>query len=238
MVLLLSCFAGSGQNQRNDHHGGDQKDILAEDQKADGSGCYTGDGGNVVFVAEPLLYKDGDEQGCQNKFDAFVVDGDQRTGNRSQNGTGNPVDLIEQGNQKAVAMAGDAIRCTVLGDQGVGLVGQRENQIGLLLACSFIGIHHGDAVKQVAGIDGQGRQRSRQQTGPAGKETDSHILHGSGIDKEAHGCGPENTVSVLVQQDTEAEAEKQITGHNGDGIQKCGTDSFFLHRDPFLFELP
>ena len=188
--MLLSAFVHQGQQQGNDHHRGDQENILAEQGQTERGGYQADDGGSMVLGAEPLFHENGDEQGSQDKFDAFVVDGNQRACNGAQDGTCDPVDLVKQGHQKTITVAAEAFGGAVAGHQRVGLVGQSKNQVGFLLSGAFVGIHHGNSVKQVAGIDHQGGQGGSQQTGSTGQKTDGHVLHGACVNEQTHGCGP------------------------------------------------
>ena len=65
-------------------------------------------------------------------------------------------------------MAAEALRGLGTGHQGVGLIGEGENQVGLFLSGTLVGIHHGDAVKQMPGIDHERRQGCGQETCSAG----------------------------------------------------------------------
>ena len=115
---------------------------------------------------------------------------------------------------------------------------QGEDKVGLFSPGALVSIHHGNAVKQVPRVDHQGRQCCSQKSGTAGEKADSHILHRSGIDEQAHGSGPKHTVAVAVQQDAKAESEENISGHDRNGIQESGANGGFFHRDPFLRRLP
>ena len=229
MPGLLSGLAQGGQQNGDQNHGGNQENVLSKDQKAYHSGDNANDGGKVIFGTEPLLHKNRHKEGSQDKVDAFIVQGDQGTHQTAQHRSGHPVNLVEEGNQEAVAMTADAFRHLVLRNQRIGFVRKGENQVGLLPACTLVGIHHGDAVKQVAGIDHQGGQGCEQKTGTAGHQADSHILHGTGIDKPAHGQGPENTVSAFVQQNAKTEAQKQVSCHYRNRVQKRGANCLLFH---------
>ena len=224
-----------GQGHGDDDHGGDQEQIPSEQRQTECRGGYADDGGLVVIGAEPLLHENGDEQGSQGKVDALEVERQHRAGDTAYHGADDPVDLIEEGHQKAVAVAADTVGHLVLGDQGVGLVGEGEDHVGLFLAGALVGIYHRDAVKQMPGIDQQGGHSSGKKPGTAGKQTDGQILHGTGINEQTHSQRPENTVAALVQHDAKPEAKEQIPGHHRNRIQKRGPDSAFFHKDPSDF---
>ena len=225
-----SGFAQQHQQQGDDRHGGDQENVLSKHRQTQGGGSQAGDGGEVILRAEPLLHENGDEQGGEDEFDALIIDGDQRARQRTQHGARDPVNLVEQGNQEAVAVAGQAFRGLVPGNQGIGFVRQGKNKVGLFLAGALVGIHHGDTVEQVPGVDNEGGQGGGQQPGAAGQEAYRHVLHGTGVDKQAHGGRPEHAVAMLVQQDTKAEAQEDVARHHRHGIEKSGSHRVLFHR--------
>ena len=227
---LAQCRQGNGDN----HHRGNQKNIPAEKEKTGGGGNRTDDGGGVVVGAEPLLHKNGDEQGGEDEFDALVIDGDQRSCQGAKYRACHPVDLVEEGDQEAVAVVADPFGGLTPGNQGISFVRQGKNKVGLLLSGTLVGSHHGDAVKQVPGIDHQSGQRGGEKSRTAGEEADGHVLHGTGIDEQTHGSGPGDTVAALLQQDAESEAQEDVAGHHGNGVPESGTQGGFVQKNPFF----
>jgi len=136
--------------------------------------------------------------------------------------------MIKDRDPETVAVFADAFRNMNLGNQGVGFIRQTEDQIGFLSACIFVGIDHGDTVEQMPGVDNESRQSSGQQAGSGGQQRNSHILHGACINKQAHGGRPEYTKSALLHQDTETKSQEHIAGHNGNRIQKRGSEKLFF----------
>ena len=229
MALLLSPHPD--QNGSDGSHRGDQKHILAEKDQAHGGGGETHQGRPVVLAAEPLLHKDGDEKGRQNELDALKVQGQQTPGKAPQHAAQHPVDLIEKGNQEAVTQ----LRGLFLGYQGVGLVRQRKDQVRLLFSGPLVGLHHGDPVKQMPGVHHQGSQGRGKQPRSTGEKADRHILHGPGINKQAHAKAPDKPIAALVQQNTKPKPKKHIPGHHRQRIQEGSTDGRMLHRGSLSF---
>ena len=83
-----------------------------------------------MLGTEPLFHKDGYEQGGEDEFNSFVIDGQQVAGQSAQNGATDPVKMIKQRNQEAVTVVADAFRRLILGYQRVGFVCQCENHVG------------------------------------------------------------------------------------------------------------
>ena len=120
------------QQKSDQQHGGDKKAVRAEDQKAKNGRTHADQGGRVFFGAQPLIPENGDEQRRQRKVDALGVKRDQRADHGAQKRAADPVQMIEQRDQKIVAFAlrlGHGQRVGT--DQGIGLVGQSEDEIRL-----------------------------------------------------------------------------------------------------------
>ena len=160
--------------------------------------------------------KNGDEQGGEGKINAGEVHG-QLSCQGAQDGAHHPIALVQHGNQEKIPVPVQVLR-RPLGDQGKGLVSEGKNQVGLFLPGAFVGIHHGDAVKEVAGVDHQCGQSGGGQTDAAGEQADAHILHGAGVNEKAHCQCPQYTVAVFLQNDSKAKAQEEIPRHHGNGV--------------------
>ena len=121
MGSLLSGFAHQNQAGSNDYHGGNQKYISAEDNETYDRSGHTYDGRTMIFCTEPLFYEDSHKQSSKGKVHTFIVDGQQAACQSTQNRTGNPVEMIEQGYQKTVAFGVDAFQNLQLRNQRIGL---------------------------------------------------------------------------------------------------------------------
>ena len=228
MVFPPSGFAQDGEQGGDGQHGGNQENLRPKQQQAHRRHPKAGEGGNVILGGEPLFHEDGDKQGGEDKVDALQIHRQQGTGQTTHHGTGNPVELIQDRHQQTVAVAVDSLRD--MGDQGVGLIGEGKNQVGLFLSGAFVGIHHGDAVKQVPCVDQEGGHGGGEQSGAAAEQADGHILHGPGVDEQAHGGGPDQTVARLLQGNAESEAQEQVAGHHRHGVQKGGSKKGRFHE--------
>jgi len=235
MVLASLPLFHQDQGRGNGRHGGDQENILPKNQKANNRGSYADDGGQVILCVEPLLHKDRYKEGRQHEVDALVIDGDEGPGEASQHGPSHPVALVQGGYQQTVAMAADALGELLPGNQGVGFVGQGEDQVGLFLPGTLVGIHHGNAVEEMTGVDHQGGQGGDQQACSAGHQADGHVLHGPGVDEQAHGEGPSGPVAIAVQEDAKAEAQKEIAGHYRHSVEKCCPKGLLAHGNQLTF---
>ena len=163
---------------------------------------------------QPLLREGSNKKGCHGELNTFSGKGQYRAQKAADHTAAHPVALVEKGDQKPVAVCRPFNRHLPVAEQGVGLICQGKDHIGLVFAGIFIALDHGDAVEKVPGIDHKGRQCRGQHRGTAGQQADAHVLHGTGIDKGCHGKGPENAVTGIPKQDTEADAQDHIAGHD------------------------
>ena len=106
----------------------------------------------MVPGAAPLVHEYRDEEGCQGKVDALGGEGQDPAQDGAQGGTGHPITLIEQAHQKIIPLG---VRPGAV--EGVGLVRQGEDQVWLAPAGVAVFVDHGNAVKEVPGVDHQGR---------------------------------------------------------------------------------
>lgn len=181
----------------------------------------------MILAAQPLLNEDGDEQGGEGKINSGEIHWEisrQRAQNRAQD----PVALVKQGDEKAVADSLHILR-QFPGNKGIGFIRQGENQIGLPPPGAFVGLDHGEPIEQVAGVHHQCGQGGGEKTGTAGEQADAHILHGTGVDKQAHGQCPQRAVAILLQNDSETYPQKQVACHDGEGIPKGFFYGLLLH---------
>jgi len=136
-------------------HGGDREQLTAKNQQTDRCADHTDQRGTVIFDRQPLFYKQSYEQGSQHKGDPGKIEGQQISGDIAQGAANDPVAVVKEGDPKAVGGLIDPLRELGLCYQGVGFVGEREDHIRLFSAGVLIGIHQGDAVEQMAGIEQQ-----------------------------------------------------------------------------------
>ena len=140
--------------------------------------------------------------------------------------------MIESGDQEAIELSVCALRHITVTQQRVGLVGQREDQIGLQAPGIPVDPDHGDTVEQVPGIHHDGGKDRRDYRGPAGQQSRAHILHGARIDRKAHGQGPKEPVAGGVHQHAEAEPKHDVARHDGDRSHKRLPDRFAFQIGP------
>ena len=143
--------------------------------------------------------------------------------------------MIKERDQQTVAVIMDAFRHLFPGNQRIGFVSQGKNQIGLLSSGSLVGAYHGDSVKQVSGVDHRSGEGSGQKAGSSCQQIDGHILHGPGINKQAHGHRPKTAIAALVHDNAKSKAQKYIAGHDRDCTQKSSTGGAFFMNIISLF---
>ena len=229
---LLSGLLQQSEQSGNQRHGGNEEHIPSENQQTQSGGARAYDRGTVIFGAQPLLYEDGYKQGSEDEFDALKIDLQQRTGRSPQGGAAYPPDVVKERHPETVAVAPDTFRKGGTAGEGIGFIGEGKDHVRLFGTGPLVGIHHGDAVKQMPGVDHQSGQGGGDQSGTSGKQADSGILHGTGIDANTHGNGPKDPESALMHHNAESEAEKHISGHNRQGIGKGFGNCCMFHDIP------
>ena len=229
ILLPLAGLPGGGEQNGDECHGWDQKDVLSEDHQTQYRGGHTHHSWEVAFVAEPLFGEQSDKQGGQHEFNTFKADGNEIAGDGADHTAAYPVDVVEESDQEAVGMTLHTLRRLVLGHQRVGLIGEGEDQIGLLFAGALVSVDERNAIENVAGIqkkNGDGRGKNR---GVVCQQADGEKLGRPGIHKKGSCECPGEAIAGLTQQDAKADSQKQIPGHYRNGVKENGFQSFFIH---------
>ena len=188
-----------------------------------GDGCTCPDErGKMILVGYPLAQKHRDKQRCQGKVDPLKVERQHRSRQGAQCRSGDPVEMVQQRQPETVGEA-SLLSGT---NQGIGLVRQSEDQIGFAPSGVPVAVQHGDAVKEMPGVDKQRGERRGEDPGSGGHEPDAGELHGPRIDEYAHAQGPSQAVAPEPQQNAESRPQHQITGHHGETVAE--------HTAPFV----
>ena len=147
-----------------------------------------------------------------------------------------PVALVEQRQQEAEEIRVRPVRRSAVTEERIRLIGQRKNHIGFVFSGIFILIHHGYAVEQMPCIYHDRRDHRCKDGRSSCEESDAHVLHRACVDKEAHGCRPQDPVSGIAQEDAKTCAEDQISGHDRDRFIKSCFYCLYLHK--FFIPVP
>ena len=120
-------------------------------------------------------------------------------------------------------------------EQGIGLIGHRKAQIGLVLSSVLIGVDHRNAVKKMPRVDHNCRQNGRHDRGPSRQKADPDVLHRSGIDTDAHCRRPDHSVSGVKHKNSKSHSQDNVPRKNGKRLEKSLLDDSLFHTCLFLF---
>ena len=189
----------------------------------------------MVFRAEPLLHEHGDEKGRQGKVYALGAERQHRAQEGAQEGAQYPIHVVQRRHQDVEALFLLTGQLRGIAHQGIGLVGEGEDKVGLGLAGVLVPVDHGQAVKHMAHIHHQRGESHGEEAGGAAHQLHRHELHGPGIYKGAHGRRPQGPVAPALQHHPEAQADDQVAGEH----RHRGHEGFFqnilFHSRPSLF---
>ena len=164
----------------------------------------------MAFGGEPLLDKNDDEEGGHREVDARRVEGHQLADRRAEHPAHDPVALVEGGDQQVELPPVAALGRLDRAEQRVGLVGEREDEVGLLFPEALELVDEGEPVEGVARLNGERDDRRLRQPHPAGEQFDEHELHRPGIDGQAAPERPKRVVPRLLKQQAERHADKDV----------------------------
>ncbi len=204
--------------------GAEKKETEKRDKEAD-------EGRETVGRGKPLLGEGGQEKSGHRKFNTGGRKGKKGAQNVPGNTAENPVKMVEKGDEEAVEVGIDAGRGVAVAEKGVGLVGQREGEIGLQNAGVAVDREHRNAVEKVTGVDGERRKSGGKKGSAARKEGNADVLHRAGVHENAHREGPESAVTGGAEKNAEADAEEKITGENRKGSAESGAKELAVHRN-------
>lgn len=177
----------------------------------------------------PLFHKNNDKKSCHGKIDAFRIKRDQIAGCAADHAAGDPVTVIEERDKKEIPFAADALRRGCGTEDRICLIGQRKNHIRFQFSGILKFVEHGQTVKQVAYVDGEGDEEYIQKMKRNRQQFYGHELHGTGIDRDTHQDCPAGVKALAAEKDAEGDAQKQISHQNGQRDRKSGPKSFFDH---------
>ena len=183
----------------------------------------------MVLRGQPLLQKNHREQRRHGKVQTFGVEGQNGAQKAADRRTGDPVAMVKHRHQQP-ELPGIRLLRHRGAHQGIGLVGEGEDQVGLLFSRVLIPVQHAQPVEKVPGIDHQRHQGRGDQAGAAGDQIQRGILQRSGVDTQGHEERPEKPVAPILQQHAEARTEDQIPRHHGKACAKSQTRGFCVHE--------
>jgi len=109
------------------------------------------------------------------------------------------------------------------GKQGVGFIGEPENEIELAPSRTTELAEQGQAIEQMAGIEYEHRHENLQQSCIYGKQADCQDLAGPGIDQNAHQRRrPPSVIELRCEQHTKRHAQREVAEQDRESESENG----------------
>ena len=135
-------------------------------------------------------------------------------GTSSEKAAEDPIKVIEHGDQKCGPVLVKPLLVLDRAENGIGLVGQRQNYIGAAPPHTPELFNKAYTIKDVACVD----EKCHQGKGGKGRSGDHHRhhdnLHGTGEDKQSGGGGEQNAVPRIAHQHAKRNANEEIGKEN------------------------
>ena len=180
----------------------------------------------MVAAGLPLLGHNDEEQRGHRKVDARRVKRQHTAQQCTRHAARDPVKLVQQRHPEIVFFPVHALGHAAAAHDGIGLIGQRKNQVRLGRAGVFIAFQHRNSVKQMPRVDHQCHDRRRDQRRAARQQVNCDILHTARVDQPAHDQCPPRAVALALQEHTKAQPQHDIPRHDGQGPHKGVTNRF------------
>ena len=149
----------------------------------------TANGAYVLAFLLPAVHEDGKEEGGEHEFDAASVEG-QAVAEACPGGSGeNPVAFVEQGNEEVVPAPVHTFGHMAHAEYGECFVDKPVDEVRLEFPRISVPVQHGNAVKQVPGVDDKADDESRERSEGAGQHAGHDEFKGSCEDGERHQDG-------------------------------------------------
>ena len=181
----------------------------------------------MPLLLQPLFQENHHEHGSHDKIQPFCAEGNQRSENSSQSSPENPVKVIQQRHKKHEPSPVHILRnlCRIV--DGKSLITHAENQINLFQSRPPEPVQHGDAVKQVPGVDHQRHGQRLQRIERPQKQIHRHKFHRPRKDRQTHDHGVPETESGHIHINPIGHSQKPEPGKNRDGEGKRCHKSLF-----------
>ena len=180
--------------------------------------------GGTIGAPVPQLHEHHYEQSRHGELDPGGVERYNRECQGSDDGSQDPVELIEQRDRQQ-----ELLFVHVLGDPGgahqrVRLIGHPEYEVPALPAEAVVPVHQRQAVEDVPDVHHHGEEHGLQYRHPGDEEVRRQVLSGSGVHDDAHQHRPQDVVSLVREHNAEGCAYEQISCEHRDGVGESPDD--------------
>ena len=197
----------------------------------------------MLLFLLPLVQKDDDEHGCHHKVHTLGAEGQDRAHHRAETRAGDPVDLVQQGDEEHEPAPVHPFRRFGGAGDGEGLVAHGVDHIKTAQPVALVPLQHGKAVEQMPRLDHQGHQEGRQRRKSPQQKACQHELQRAAVDDGAHQHGHPDRQPQRLHVNAVPYAQHEIPGkhrhrlgggcfqrpEHGAGGLRCDLGIFHIH---------
>jgi len=178
----------------------------------------------VLFFLLPLVEEDDHEHGRHDEIDALSAEGQDSAEGRAHGRAGDPVDLVQQGDEEHEPALIHALGRLCRTGDGKGLVAHGEDHVGAAQAVAAVALQHGQAVKKMPCLDHQRHQKGRHRRKAAQKQRRQHEFQRAAVHYRTHQGRQPDWQAQRLHIDAVAEAQHQISGKHRQRLRRCGPE--------------
>ena len=174
----------------------------------------------MVLFLHPLFQEDYQEQGSHDKADSFRIERKHSSQDAVQSSVCDPVKIVEERNPEIepafIDIMGNGRRII----QSKGFIAEHKDQKRLFPAGASVLLHESNAVKKMAGLDGEGNEQSLQRSKGDSSMVTATNSRGTAEDDHGHDHGVYRGKSQRMHVKTIDKGDKPETGKYGNGIRE------------------
>ena len=131
--------------------------------------------------------------------------------------------MIQHGDPEAHIACINALGRLDRAQQGIGLIGQREDHVPLAAAHLMKSLQKGQTVEDMPAVEQQRHHRNGNKGRLGRQKRHKQILSRACVDAQAAEEGPDRSEADIAQHNTECKTDEQIAAEHGNGRRERGT---------------
>ena len=169
----------------------------------------------MALGALPLLHEDNREQRGHGKINAGGVKRQYAADDRAEHAAEDPVAVIQHGDPEAHIACINALGRLDRAQQGIGLIGQREDHVPLAAAHRMKSLQKGQTVEDMPAVEQQCHHSNGNKGCLGCQKRYKQILSRACVDAQAAEEGPDRSEADIAQHNTECKTDEQIAAQYG-----------------------
>ena len=183
----------------------------------------------MLLLLFPLIEEDNHEHGGHHKIHALGAEGEHRPHHGPQPGAGDPVKLVQQGDEEHEPAPVDPLRRLCRAGDGKGLVAHGKDHVKAAQAVTLVPLQHGQTVEQVPRLDHQRHQKSRQRGKGPQQQACQHKFQRAAVDHGAHEHRHPDGQAKALHIDAVAHAQHEISCKHRHGLGRSSPEGLPHH---------